>query len=190
MSELIITTFASLDGVMEAPGGEPGYAHAGWVAPHFTDALGAFKGEEQEAADVLLLGRKTYESFHGAWPEREGAMADKINTMKKVVVSSTLGSSPWDNTTVIPGDDDLAARIVEVKADADGPVLVAGSRRLAHFLMANGLADQLNLQVFPVILGSGLRIFPETTDPLPLTLASSRTLDNGVLLQSYRLDRS
>jgi len=185
MSDLIITTFASLDGVMQAPGGEPGYAHAGWVGPHFTDALGAYKGEEQEAADVLLLGRVTYESFYGAWPEREGAMADKINTMKKVVVSTTLGSSPWANTTVIA--DDVAARVADLKAHADGPVLVAGSRTLAHFLMANGLVDQLNLQVFPVILGSGSRIFPETTDPLPLTLASSETLDNGVLLQSYRL---
>ncbi|WP_445149744.1 dihydrofolate reductase family protein [Baekduia sp. Peel2402] len=186
MSDLIITTFASLDGVMQAPGGEPGYAHAGWVGPHFSDALGAYKGEEQEAADVLLLGRVTYESFYGAWPEREGAMADKINTMKKVVVSTTLGSSPWDNTTVIA--DDVAARVADLKANADGPILVAGSQTLAHFLMAEGLVDQLNLQVFPVILGSGIRIFPETTDPLPLTLASSRTLENGVLLQSYRFD--
>src|ERR1051325_7650531 len=184
MSELIITTFSSLDGVMEGPGGEPGYAHSGWVAPHFSDELGAFKGEEQEAADVLLLGRATYESFYGAWPEREGAMADKINTMKKVVVSTTLGSSPWDNTTVIA--DDVAANVAKLKESADGPVLVAGSQTLAHFLMAHGLADQLNLQVFPVILGSGIRIFPETADPLPVTLASSRTLDNGVLLQSYR----
>jgi dihydrofolate reductase len=185
MNELIITTFASLDGVMQAPGGEPGYAHAGWVAPHFTDALGAYKGEEQEAADVLLLGRVTYEGFYGAWPEREGAMADKINTMKKVVVSTTLGSSPWENTTVIA--DDVVANITRLKETAGGPILVAGSRTLAHFLMVNGLADQLNLQVFPVILGSGDRIFPETTDPLPLSLSSSQTLDNGVMLQSYRL---
>ena len=186
MSELIITTFASLDGVMEAPGGEPGYAHAGWVAPHFTDELGAYKGEEQQASDVLLLGRRTYEGFYGAWPEREGAMADKINTMKKVVVSSSIDASPWENTTVIPGDDALADRIREVKDAADGPVLVAGSKTLAHFLLTNNLVDQINLQVFPVILGSGARIFPDAEQPLPLTLASSRTLDNGVVLQSYR----
>lgn len=186
MSDLIITTFASLDGVMQAPGGEPGYAHAGWVAPHFTDALGAYKGEEQEAADVLLLGRVTYESFYGAWPDRDGPMADKINTMKKVVVSATLDSSPWESTTFIDGTGDVAAQVTELKANADGPVLVAGSRTLAHFLIANGLVDQLNLQVFPIILGSGFRIFPESPDALPLTLASSRTLDNGVMLQSYR----
>src|SRR3982750_4797756 len=123
MNELIITTFTSLDGVMQAPGGEPGYAHSGWVAPHFSDALGAYKGEEQEAADVLLLGRVTYEGFYGAWPEREGAMADKINTMKKVVVSTTLGSSPWANTTVIA--DDVVANITKLKETADGPILVA-----------------------------------------------------------------
>lgn len=187
MSDLIITTFSSLDGVMEAPGGEPGYAHAGWVGSYFSDELGAYKGEEQEAADVLLLGRKTYEGFYGAWPEREGAMADKINTMKKVVVSSSIDASPWDNTTVVPGDDALADRIREVKDNADGPVLVAGSQTLAHFLLTHGLADQLNLQVFPVILGSGLRIFPDTPDTLPLTLASSRAVGNGVLVQSYRL---
>lgn len=186
MSDLIITTFSSLDGVMEAPGGEPGYAHAGWVGQYFTDELGAFKGEEQEAADVLMLGRKTYEGFYGAWPNREGAMADKINTMKKVVVSSSIDSSPWEGTTVIPGGDGLADRVREVKDDADGPVLVAGSKTLAHFLLTHGLVDQLNLQVFPIILGSGARIFPDTPDTIGLTLASSRVLDNGVVLQSYR----
>jgi dihydrofolate reductase len=190
MNELIITTFASLDGIMEAPGGEEGYAHTGWVHPRFTDELGTYKFEEQEAADVMLLGRVTYESFYGAWPHREGPMAEKINTMKKVVVSETLDSSPWANTTIIPGDADggLAARIAEVKANADGPVLVAGSRTLAHFLITNGLVDQLNLQVFPLLLGSGFRIFPDSPEARPVTLASSRTLDNGVQLQSYRFD--
>lgn len=186
MSDLIITTFSSLDGVMEAPGGEPGYAHAGWVGNYFTDALGEYKGAEQQAADVLLLGRRTYEGFYGAWPSRDGAMADKINTMKKVVVSSSLDSSPWENTTVIPGDDALADRIREVKDGADGPVLVAGSKTLSHFLLTHGLVDQLNLQVFPVILGSGFRIFPDTPETIGLTLASSQALDNGVILQSYR----
>jgi dihydrofolate reductase len=187
MSELIITTFSSLDGVMQAPGGEEGYAHTGWVAPHFTDELGTYKFEEQDAADVMLLGRVTYDSFYGAWPDRDGPMAEKINTMKKVVVSNTLTESPWDNTTVIAGDGSLAERVAEVKANASGPVLVAGSRTLAHFLIANGLVDQLNLQVFPVILGSGFRIFPDSPDQVPLTLASSRALDNGVVLQSYGL---
>src|ERR1700761_4747391 len=95
MRELIVTEFVSLDGVMEAPGGEAGYAHAGWVGALFTPELGAYKEAEQLAADILLLGRHTYESFYGAWPGRDGAMAEKINTMTKYVASSTLGSSDW-----------------------------------------------------------------------------------------------
>jgi dihydrofolate reductase len=102
------------------------------------------------------------------------------------VVSSSIDASPWENTTVVPGDDTLADRIREVKDAADGPVLVAGSHTLAHFLLTNHLVDQLNLQVFPVILGSGKRIFPDTPDTIPLTLASSQALENGVVLQSYR----
>src|ERR1700709_2066433 len=104
MRKLIITEFISLDGVMEAPGGEAGYAHAGWVGPLFDDELGAYKLGEQLAADILLLGRVTYESFYGAWPSRDDEMADKINTMTKVVASTTLGSSDWHDTTVIASD--------------------------------------------------------------------------------------
>jgi dihydrofolate reductase len=187
MRELIVTEFVSLDGVMEAPGGEAGYPHAGWVAPLFSDELGAYKGEEQEAADVLLLGRRTYESFYGAWPNRQGPMADKINTMRKLVASSTLGSSDWHDTTVIHGD--LEGRIAEVKREDGGPILVAGSRSVAHALLKAGLVDQLNLQVFPLILGSGIRIYPETSEPVKLELTMSRRLDSGVTLQSYRIPR-
>lgn len=183
MRQLIVTEFISLDGVMEAPGGEPGYAHAGWVAPLFSDELGAYKGEEQLAADVLLLGRVTYEGFYGAWPHREGPMADKINTMTKVVASTTLGSSDWHDTTVVT---DGVAAAAELKAGDGGPILLAGSRTLAQALLNAGLVDQVNLQVFPVILGSGARLYPESPNRIDLELASSRTLDNGVLLQSYR----
>src|SRR6476619_4245323 len=105
MRTLTVTEFVSLDGVMEAPGGEPGYAHSGWVGPYFDPAIGAFKQEEQLAADILLLGKKTYESFYGAWPERDGEMADKINSMTKYVVSSTLGASDWTDTHVISYDE-------------------------------------------------------------------------------------
>jgi dihydrofolate reductase len=183
MRQLIITEFISLDGVMEAPGGEPGYAHSGWVGPLFSDELGAFKGEEQDAADIMLLGRVTYESFYGAWPQREGAMAEKINTMTKVVASTTLTSSDWHDTRMVA---DGVAAAAELKAGDGGPILVAGSRTLAQALLSAGLVNQLNLQVFPIILGSGARLYPESPDRLDLALASSRALPNGVLLQSYR----
>jgi dihydrofolate reductase len=183
MRELITTTFVSVDGVMEAPGGEAGYPHAGWVGPHFSDALGAYKYEEQVAADVLLLGRVTYESFYGAWPHRDDPMADKINSMRKVVASTTLGSSPWTDTTVVK---DLLPAVRDVKAEDGGPILVAGSRSVVHALLEAGLVDEVHLQVFPVVLGSGMRVWPESPDVRPLTLVDSRTVDNGVVLQAYR----
>jgi dihydrofolate reductase len=183
MRKLIVTEFVSLDGVMEAPGGEAGYRHSGWVAPFFTDELGVYKYEEQAGADILLLGRTTYESFYGAWPLRDGPMADKINTMTKYVVSATLGSSDWQDTTVIAADMERA--VGELKASDGAPILVPGSRTLAQSLLAAGLVDELNLQVFPLLLGSGARLYPETTDKHPLRLVSSRALENGVMLQTY-----
>lgn len=183
MRKLIVTEFISLDGVMEAPGGEAGYPHSGWVGSFFTDELGAYKYEEQAAADILLLGRTTYESFYGAWPLRDDPMADKINTMTKYVVSTTLGSSEWQNTTVIA--DDVEYAVGQLKASDGAPILVAGSRVLAQSLLAAGLVDELNLQVFPLLLGSGARLYPETPDKHPLRLVSSRALDNGVVLQTY-----
>jgi len=151
---------------------------------YFTDELGAFKFQEQVAADVLLLGRVTYESFYGAWPSRDDAMADKINTMTKYVVSTTLGSSDWHDTTVIA--DDLLGTVAKLKESDGGPILVAGSCSLVQALLRAGLVDQLNLQVFPLILGSGKRIFPEGPEKFELELISSEATANGVLLQSYR----
>jgi dihydrofolate reductase len=184
MRKLIITEFISLDGVMEAPGGEAGYAHAGWVGPLFSDELGAYKFEEQDGADILLLGRVTYEGFYGAWPHREGPMAEKINTMPKYVASTTLEASEWHDTTII--GDDVLGGVAELKSGDGGPILVAGSRTLAQALLTAGLVDQLNLQVFPLILGSGARLYPESPDKLALELVSSHEVTNGVLLQSYR----
>ena len=183
MRKLIVTEFVSLDGVMEAPGGEPGYAHSGWVADFFTDQLGEYKLAEQLAADVLLLGRVTYESFYGAWPLREGPMAEKINTMRKVVASTTLATSDWHDTTIITGD--VLGAVAALKDEDGGPILVAGSRTLAQALLAAGLVDELNLQVFPLLLGSGRRLYPDCEDKAELELLSSRTLDSGVLLQTY-----
>ena len=178
------TEFISLDGVMEAPGGEPGYAHTGWVADLFSDELGQYKLAEQLAADTLLIGRVTYESFYGAWPESDGPMADKINTMDKVVVSSTLSSSEWTNTTVIDGD--AMARVAALKAGDGGPILVAGSRTLAQALLAAGLVDELHLQVFPLVLGSGRRLYGESPDKIALELVESVAITGGVMLQTYR----
>jgi dihydrofolate reductase len=187
MRELIVTEFVSLDGVMEAPGGESGYAHSGWVGPYFTPELGEYKEAEQLATDVLLLGRRTYEGFAGAWPDREGAMADKLNTMTKYVASTTLDAADWHDTTVIASD--VPGAVAELKRQEGGPMIVAGSRTLVHGLLEAGLVDQLNLQVFPVVLGSGARLYPETAEPLQLELVSSEPMPNGVVVQSYRVSR-
>ena len=185
MRTLVVTEFVSLDGVMEAPGGEPGYPHAGWVGPFFGADLGAYKEEEQLAADVLLLGRKTYDSFYGAWPQRDGAMADKINTIRKVVASTTLGSSGWQNTTVVASDLEEAVR--ELKQEDGGPILLPGSRSVVHALLAAGLVDEIHLQVFPLVLGSGMRVFPETPAPIRVEHVASEATQNGVLVQTYRV---
>ena len=184
MRDLIVTEFVSLDGVMEAPGGEAGYAHAGWVGTAFSDQLGQYKLDEQLATDTLLLGRITYESFYGAWPHRDGPMAEKVNTMEKVVVSTTLGTSEWTNTSVI--DADVEARVAELKARDGAPILIAGSRTLAQSLLAAGLVDELHLQVFPFLLGSGRRLYPESVDMTRLDLVESVPLPGGVLAQTFR----
>lgn len=183
MRELVVTEFVSLDGVMEAPGGEPGYAHSGWVGTLFTPDLGDYKLAEQLAADILLLGRRTYESFYGAWPYRDGRMADKINGMTKVVASTTLTDTEWHDTRFI---SEVPDSVRKLKQGDGGPILVAGSRTLVHALLDASLVDEIHLQVFPLILGSGNRFYPDRPDPLPLELVSSEPLPTGILLQTYR----
>ncbi|MCW2957531.1 MAG: hypothetical protein JWP18_334 [Solirubrobacterales bacterium] len=184
MRELIVTEFVSLDGVMEAPGGEPGYVHTGWVADLFTDELGAYKLEEQLAAETLLLGRRTYDSFAGAWPERDGPFAEKVNGMEKVVATRSSAPLDWEHSRRLDGP--LENAVGALKQSGGGPILVAGSRSIVQPLLAAGLVDELHLQVFPLLLGSGMRLYPETPQKTPLRLVESRALENGVVLQTYR----
>lgn len=181
MRKLIVTEFVSLDGVMEAPGGEPGYPHTGWVGELFSDELYAYKLAEQLDVQTLLLGRTTFESFRGSWPEREGEMADKINTMEKVVLSTTLTEPGYEHTTIARSIDEIA----ELRAGDGGDILVVGSCKLAQALLLGGLVDQLNLQIFPLVLGSGFRLYPASPDKLELDLESSEYTANGVLLNEY-----
>src|SRR5690242_2479166 len=134
-------------------------------------------------SEALLLGRVTYEGFAAAWPSREGEFADKFNTMPKYVVSSTLTEPTWTNTTVLDGD--LAEAIAKLKADHAADVVVHGSRRLAQALLEQDLVDELRLMVFPVVLGSGKRLFGETVDKKPLELTNSQAVGDGVAILVY-----
>jgi dihydrofolate reductase len=187
MRTLYVTEFISLDGVIEAPGGEAGYRHSGWTFDIEEDpARFEFKTEETFSTETLLLGRTTYEGFAAAWPGREGDFADKFNTMEKVVVSTTLEDPTWQNTTVVR---DLEA-VRALKEGEGGPIGVHGSGTLARSLLAAGLVDQWNLMVFPVILGSGARLFPsDAQDKQKLTLRETRAYTNGVQLHIFETVR-
>jgi dihydrofolate reductase len=185
MRQLIATEFVSLDGVMQAPGGEPGYAHTGWVAGAMGEEQLAYKQAEVFEAEALLLGRVTYESFAGAWPLREGAFADRMNTMPKHVVSTTMTAPEWDNTAVLAGDPVAAVR--ELKAGDGGPLLLAGSRTLLQALLRAGLVDELRLMIFPVILGSGDRLYLDAPDTIGLTLVRTQPFATGAVVLHYRI---
>jgi dihydrofolate reductase len=181
--KIVLSEFVTLDGVMEAPGGEPGHPHSGWVIEFMGEEQLRYKLDEVLEAESLLIGRVTYESFAGAWPERSGDFADKMNAMPKHVVSTTLRDPQWSNTRVIPGD--VVREIARLKEPDGGPILVAGSRTLAHTLMEHDLVDEYRLMIFPVLLGSGRRLFPETERMTVLRLASTRAFGTGVVVQTY-----
>jgi dihydrofolate reductase len=187
MDKLIVSEFLTLDGVMEAPGGEPGHPHSGWVIPFIGPEQLQYKLDETLQAQSLLIGRVTYESFAGAWPQRTGEFADKMNTMPKHVVSSTLRDPPWGPCRVIGSD--VPAQVARLKQQASGPILVAGSRTLVHTLMAHDLVDELRLMVFPVALGSGRRLFPDSTGKTAWRLAGTRSFPTGVVVLTYHLQR-
>jgi dihydrofolate reductase len=184
MSEVIVATFVTLDGVMEAPGGEPGHPHTGWAADFMGPEEVAHKRDEAPAADSLLVGRITYESLAEGWSGRTGAFADKMNAMPKHVVSTTLRDPAWNNSAVIAGD--VAGAVARLKRRAAGPILVIGSRTLVHALIAHDLVDEYRLMVFPVVVGSGRRLFPETPAKTVLRLTESRAFASGVVEQTYR----
>jgi dihydrofolate reductase len=188
MGKLVVTEFVSLDGVMQAPGGED-FKYPGWsFAFDRGDDGNDFKLQETLETDVLLIGRVTYESFAGAWPSREGEFADKFNTMPKYVVSSTLEDPEWNNTTVLEGNAAEAA--AKLKAETDGIVQVPGSLRLVQELLENDLVDELHLMVFPVVLGTGRRLFGETSDKSDWQLIEARSVGpDGVLVLIYERAR-
>ena len=185
MARIIVTEFVSLDGVMEDPGGSEDFKYGGWTFEiDRGDKGNAFKLDETMATDALLLGRKTYEGFAEAWPQRDGEFADKFNSMPKYVVSSTLEKPEWTNSTVVDGND-LAEAVATIKARHEGDVVVHGSARLAQALIDQDLVDELRLMVFPVVLGEGKQLFGPTGDKKRLRLSDSQTVGDGVVVLTY-----
>ena len=184
MGKIVVTEFVSLDGVMEDPGGSENFKHGGWTFQIDRGEEGdKFKLDETMAAKAQLLGRRTYEGFAEAWPQREGEFADMFNNMPKYVVSSTLKDPDWSNTTVLSGD--LAEEVSKLRDEIDGDILVAGSAQLVQGLIDKGLVDELRLMVFPVVLGSGKRLFGETGDKQSLKLTNSQFVGDGVAILTY-----
>jgi dihydrofolate reductase len=185
MGRIVVTEFVSADGVVEDPGGSEHFERGGWAFETERGPEGnQFKLDETMASQALLLGRVTYENFAASWPSREGEFADKFNTMPKYVVSSTLHDPEWDNTTVLTGD--VVGEAAKLRQELDGDIVVHGSARLVQTLLDHDLVDELRLMVFPVVLGSGKRLFGDTSAKKPLRLADSRTVGDGVAILIYQ----
>lgn len=186
MGKVVVTEYVSLDGVMEGPGGGEDYKHVGWTFGFDRGEEGdQFKLDETLGSDVLLLlGRVTYEGFAAAWPSMTGEFADKLNRMPKYVVSSTISHGSWNNTTVLSGD--VRKVVVDLKRRIDGEVVVHGSAKLAQALVEDDLVDELRLMIFPIVLGTGKRLFGETTDKKRMQLVESRTLGDGITILTFR----
>jgi dihydrofolate reductase len=185
MGRIVVTEFISLDGVIEDPGGAEDYEHGGWTfqfnaGPEFEK----FKYEELQASDAQLLGRITYDGFAKAWPSIEGEFGDKMNSMPKYVVSTTVEHPEWNNTTVIRVD--IADEVRKLKEQYERDILIAGSARLVQSLIEQDLVDELRLMVFPILLGTGKRLFGDTSDVKRLQLAETKPLGDGVTILTYR----
>jgi dihydrofolate reductase len=175
MRKIIAGLFVSLDGVVEAP--------ETWTGPYFNDQVGQAVGSLMSANDAMLLGRVTYEGFCAAFGGQSGGMADQMNDTPKYVVSSTLASADWQNSTLINGD--VAGQISELKQQPGKHIGMSGSSALVSWLLRRGLLDQLDLLVFPVVIGSGKRLFSEPDGKVPLTLTSSEAFSTGVVHLTY-----
>jgi dihydrofolate reductase len=188
MGKLVVTEFVSLDGVMQAPGGED-FKYPGWSFAFDRGEDGnQFKLDETLETDALLIGRVTYESFADAWPKRDGEFADKFNTMPKYVVSSTLENPEWNNTTVLNGD--AVEEVANLKEQIEGIVQTPGSLRLVQALLEHDLVDELHLMVFPVILGTGRRLFGEASEKTDWRLTETKPVGpDGVLVLIYERAR-
>ncbi len=187
MGKIIVSENVSLDGVVQDPAGDEGFRVGGWVGPiKDRPHLAKLALDEALETEALLLGRRSYEWFAARFPSRTGALADRLNSKPKYVVSSTLERPGWNNSTVLSGD--VVSEVSKLKQELTGGIAVVGSFQLVHTLIEHDLVDELRLKIFPVVLGAGERMFGETSDKKPLRLIDSQTVEGGVSFLTYVRD--
>jgi dihydrofolate reductase len=190
MGKLVISENVSLDGVVQDPNGDEGFTRGGWflaIGDRDREAWAKVELDEVQAADAVLLGRRGYEWFAARWPSRSGAFADRLNTMPKYVVSSTLTDPAWNNSTVLKGDPVEA--VSKLKHEHTGDIVVYASFQLLHSLMEHDLVDEVRLMIYPIVIGAGVRLFGETSDKYPMRLLGSETVGDGLVHLTYELLR-
>jgi len=190
MGKLVISTNVSLDGVVQDPDGEEGFRLGGWFGQSGGNDVQEWAKVEFEEAlhtEALLLGRRSDEWFAARWASRPGEWADRLNSLPKYVVSSTLEEPRWTNSTVLKGD--VVSQVSKLKRELDGDIVIYASYQLGRTLMEHDLVDELRLFVYPVLLGDGERLFTETSDKKPLRLVGARTVGDGLVFLTYQFVR-
>jgi dihydrofolate reductase len=184
MGKIVVSDNVTLDGVVQDPAGDEGFRAGGWVGLiKDSPQLSQLALDEALGAEALLLGRRSYEWLAARWPSRRGELADRLNSLPKYVVSSTLEHPAWNNSTVLRGD--ALDEVSKLKQKLSGEIVVPASFRLVHTLMEHDLVDELRLKIFPVVLGAGERLFGETSDSRPMRLNGTRTIEGGVACLTY-----
>jgi dihydrofolate reductase len=185
MGKIVISENVTLDGVIQDPAGDEGFRVGGWVGLiKDSPEVGKLALEEALGAEAFLLGRRSYEWFAARWPSRSGELADRLNSLPKYVVSSTLEHPAWNNSTVLAGD--VLDQVSKLKQELTGEIVVPGSFQLLRALMEHDLVDELRLKVFPVVLGAGERLFGETARRKPMRLIHTQTLGGGIVYLTYQ----
>jgi dihydrofolate reductase len=184
MGKIVVSENVTLDGVIQDPAGDEGFRAGGWVGLiKDSPQVNKLALDEALGAEALLLGRRSYEWFAARWPSRSGELADRLNSLPKYVVSSTLKEPKWNNSTVLKGD--VLNEVAKLKQELNGEIVVPASFQLVRTLMEHDLVEELRLKIFPVVLGAGERLFGETSDKKPLRLVDTQTVDGDVAFLTY-----
>jgi dihydrofolate reductase len=188
MGKIVISENVSLDGVIQDPAGDEGFRLGGWVGLiKDRPELNKLALDEALGTEALLLGRRSYEWFATRWPSRSGELADRLNSLPKYVVSSTLEHPDWNNSTVLKGD--VLKEVSKLKHELNGKIVVPASFQLVRMLMEHDLVDELRLKIFPVVLGAGERLFGETSDKKAMRLVGTQTVEGDVVFLTYEAVR-